>query len=268
MIQPEDPPGFIVRTEAQKAASNNGYRLIRGIEGGWLCFASTTAKGQVWIASVSKSGPWLLSIGRPEVGAEIELPSTSATIGPGAVTFVFDNLEGLYGALDRVYRLGLSLPDVPFANFRAAVQNLSRATEIERLVIQRIGQDVFRQALMNYWGGRCPLSGITDTALLRASHIVPWAECATDEQRLDVHNGLLLSALWDSAFDAGLITFEDDGLVLFSPELSAEACSGLGLAKEPKLSGLTSAHRLNLKWHRARYAPRDGWMTPTGATGM
>ena len=51
------------------------------------------------------------------------------------VTFVFDGLEGLYSALDRAYRLSLSLPDVPFANFRAAVQNLPRSTEIKRLII-------------------------------------------------------------------------------------------------------------------------------------
>src|SRR3977135_1680410 len=69
---------------------------------------------------------------------------------------------------------------------------------------------IFRDALMDYWGGRCPLTGITEPALLRASHIVPWAEC-DDAQRLDVHNGLLLSALWDAAFDAGLISFADDG---------------------------------------------------------
>ena len=43
---------------------------------------------------------------------------------------------------------------------------------------------------MKYWRGRCPLTGITDPALLRASHIVPWEECETDAQRLDVHNGL------------------------------------------------------------------------------
>ena len=41
----------------------------------------------------------------------------------------------------------------------------------------------------DYWGGRCPLTGITDVALLRASHIVAWAEC-DDAHRLDVHNGL------------------------------------------------------------------------------
>ncbi len=45
------------------------------------------------------------------------------------------------------------------------------------------------------------MTGISDTALLRASHIVPWAKCSDDAQRLDVHNGLLLSALWDAAID-------------------------------------------------------------------
>jgi predicted restriction endonuclease len=77
---------------------------------------------------------------------------------------------------------------------------------------------------MDCWGGRCPLTGITETALLRASHIVPWADC-TDERRLDVHNGLLLSALWDAAFDGGLVSFADDGTVLASPQLSEKTCA-------------------------------------------
>jgi hypothetical protein len=34
VIAPENPPGFVVRTEVQKAAWDNGYRLERGIEGG------------------------------------------------------------------------------------------------------------------------------------------------------------------------------------------------------------------------------------------
>ncbi len=117
----------------------------------------------------------------------------------------------------------------------------------------RIGQDLFRQALMEYWNSRCPLTGITDAALLRASHIVPWAECATDELRLDVHNGLLLSALWDSAFDAGLISFSDGGSILISTTLSGEAHVALGLEKPPILRGLTSPHLRNLRWHRSRY---------------
>jgi predicted restriction endonuclease len=122
----------------------------------------------------------------------------------------------LHAALDRIYKLALSLPEAPLDRFKAKTANLPRVTEAERMVIQRIGQDVFRDALMVYWGGHCPMTGITEPALLRASHIVAWADCS-DAQRLDVHNGLLLSALWDAAFDRGLISFADDGTVLVSP---------------------------------------------------
>ena len=97
---------------------------------------------------------------------------------------------------------------------------MPQTTEAERRIIQRVGQDIFRNRLMTYWQGRCPLTGITDPALLRASHIIAWKDCDSDAERLDVHNGLLLSALWDAAFDRGLVTFDDDGAagILAPPE--------------------------------------------------
>jgi predicted restriction endonuclease len=97
------------------------------------------------------------------------------------------------------------------------------------------------------------MTGITNPELLRASHIVPWAECETDRKRLDVHNGLLLSALWDAAFDAGLVSFGDDGAPIMSTRVSEAAASALGLRVDGKLTGLTDAHRENLAWHRAQY---------------
>lgn len=251
MIALEDPPGFVVRTEAQKAAWDNGYRLERGAESGWLHYASTTAPGSIWIAGTSDHGPWLLSLDHSGVVAEIgALPSSPAS-GPGLATFVLTNLTELHAALDRVYRLATSLPEAPLDRFKTKTVNLPRATEAERMVIQRIGQDVFRDALMDYWAGCCPMTGITERGLLRASHIVPWANC-TDAQRLDVHNGLLLSALWDAAFDRGLISFSDDGTVLASPQLSETARKALGVATAPTLTGLRDAHRANLALHRAR----------------
>jgi hypothetical protein len=44
MMVLQDPPGFVVRTEAQKAASDNGYRLELGIKNGWLRYGSTTGE--------------------------------------------------------------------------------------------------------------------------------------------------------------------------------------------------------------------------------
>lgn len=108
---------------------------------------------------------------------------------------------------------------------------------------------------MQYWGGRCPLTGIADSELLRASHIVGWAECDDDAHRLDVHNGFLLSALWDAAFDKGLVSFGDDGTVLASPRPSSDSREALCLATTLFLLGLTEAHRANLARHRERFEP-------------
>jgi hypothetical protein len=185
------------------------------------------------------------------VAAEIGIIAASPMPGPGLATYILTNLAQLHAAVDRVYKLAVSLPEAPLDRFKARTADLPRTTEAERMVIQRIGQDVFRDALMDYWGGRCPITGITEPALLRASHIVPWADC-TDAERLDVHNGLLLSALWDAAFDRGLISFADDGTVLANPQLSESARTTLGLSGAPRLAGLREAHRINLMQHRTR----------------
>jgi predicted restriction endonuclease len=172
---------------------------------------------------------------------------------------VFPTLIGLYDALNRTWRLARSLPTAPLAQFERATAGLPRATEVERLTVQRVGQDIFRAALLDYWGGRCPLTGITDPALLRASHIVPWAECDTDAQRLDVHNGLLLSALWDAAFDAGLVSFADDGTVLTAVALSAAACAALSSSRLSSAAmALTPGHLVNMTRHRSKYGFSPG----------
>jgi hypothetical protein len=58
---------------------------------------------------------------------------------------------------------------------------------------------------------------------VRAS-VLPFLACLVvhcdDVQRLDVHNGLLLSALWDAAFEKGLVSFTDDGKLCVSSSLS------------------------------------------------
>ncbi len=74
------------------------------------------------------------------------------------------------------------------------------------------GVHIYLVEFGEYWNGRRPVTGITEPALLCASHLSHHSlgRSETDAKRLDVHNGLLLSALWDTAFDAGLISFADD----------------------------------------------------------
>jgi hypothetical protein len=53
-------------------------------------------------------------------------------------------------------------------------------TEVERMIRQRVGQNKFRDALMDYWGGACAVTGVAVSEVLRASHTKPWAECGSD----------------------------------------------------------------------------------------
>lgn len=242
----ESPQSFVVREECQKAASQNGFRRILGEADGWAAFGSTTAHGTIHLAAGGPQGPWFLALNHAGVVQELGIPQ-AAVSGPGDVRFAFDTLGALYPVLHRVYELGVSLPDAPLRAFEQRIAGLPRTTEAERLVVQRIGQDVFRSRLMDYWQGCCPLTGISDPALLRASHIIPWAECADDAERLDVHNGLLLSALWDAAFDRALVTFDDHGRPEFSSSLSEQARAELRW-HSPIL--LTDGHRRRLARHR------------------
>ena len=254
MIEIESPPGFVVRTEAQKAAFDNGFRLEHGLESGWLRYGSTTARGDVWIAGTSKNGPWFLSLSSTLIlRRRSECLCGRKRPAPARRHSFLTNFDGLYSALDRAYRLGVSLPDAPLGKFRAATEHMPQATEAECQAVRRIGQTLFRQALLDYWNGRCPLTGIADEPLLRASHIVAWADCETEALRLDVHNGLLLSALWDAAFDTGLVSFADDGAVLASPRLSSSAAVTLDLYTKRALVGLTDVHRSNLARHRLKH---------------
>ena len=114
-----------------------------------------------------------------------------------------------------------------------------------------MGQDLFRAALLDYWQGRCCLTGLVMPELLRASHIKPWALCKTDEERLDVFNGLLLAPHLDALFDGGWMTVQPDGLVLFAARLSADARQLLGIKEGMVVIGLTAVHQHYLEFHRS-----------------
>lgn len=151
--------------------------------------------------------------------------------------------------LRRAWDLSRSLPNALKKRFEVAVQAAS-ITEREATVRQRIGQSLFREGLMALWGGRCAITGLAVPELLRASHAKPWAD-ATDAERLDVFNGLLLAAHLDAAFDAGLICLSAQGQVACSPRLTDQAITLLGLAAAAKVP-LMPAHGPYLAWHREK----------------
>ncbi len=92
-------------------------------------------------------------------------------------------------------------------------------TEIARTVRARRVQSFFRAAVLASYEYRCALSGVAVQELLNASHIIPWSDDVG--RRADPRNGIALNALYDRAFDRGLITFDECLRVVLSPRLQA-----------------------------------------------
>ena len=88
-------------------------------------------------------------------------------------------------------------------------------TERKGLVTSRVGQGYFRNLLVDKYDNKCAVTKSSIHSILIASHIVPWSE-STEEERLDVNNGILLSPLYDALFDKHLISFNDDGMIVIS----------------------------------------------------
>ncbi|WP_420797094.1 HNH endonuclease [Altericroceibacterium spongiae] len=75
----------------------------------------------------------------------------------------------------------------------------------------------FRRAVLTNFNSRCCVTGISESKLLIASHISPWA--ADILNRHNPRNGLCLSATFDRAFDAYLMTVTPDLKIKFSNKI-------------------------------------------------
>ncbi|MET4478006.1 HNH endonuclease [Bradyrhizobium sp. F1.13.3] len=122
-------------------------------------------------------------------------------------------------------------------------------TTRDTLVKARIGQGRWRRDLLRHWSGRCAVTGLEVEALLRASHIKPWCD-SDNQERLDVFNGIILGPAYYAAFDAGLISFEDDGTILISPLFPATQYVVAGISSTALIPKLIDQHRAYLAHHR------------------
>ncbi len=124
-------------------------------------------------------------------------------------------------------------------------------TTREALTQARIGQGGFRSGLEERWGAKCAVTGSGVREILRASHIKSW-KLSSDEERLDVSNGLLLSAHIDALFDKGLISFDGCGDMLISNRVPESERGLLGIPA-PLQGELTNTEREYLSFHRRAY---------------
>lgn len=123
-------------------------------------------------------------------------------------------------------------------------------TEEERIIKARIGQDKFRRALLN--GQRkCVMCGMDVEELLIASHIKSWRD-STNDERLDINNGLILCVNHDALFDKNFISFNDDGKIIISKRILTQQMNLLRIDEEMKIN-FNEATKLYMKSHRLNF---------------
>ena len=245
------------RSLIEKIGNDNGFEHVISSEPGRVTLASARHANRVLIALKNDTYHVIFQSKSPTFLPELQRSFPAAVLD--ADIFQISTEADLAALLRRATSLSRALPSQAANDYQqAVVAELAKLpagivhTEVERMVRQRVGQDKFREAMLDYWGGACAVTGIAIPDVLRASHAKPWAECATDEERLDVFNGFLLSANLDALFDRFLISFDEQGALIVSPELNGIDLQPLGVLPGMKLRWINLLHEPYLQSHRIR----------------
>lgn len=251
---------LLQRALIEKAGHDHGFEYVLPDDARGVGLASALHRTQVSVAPLEYGFELVFSGAGPDL-LQAELARTFPAFASSDGGFVAINHGDLALILRRAAELARALPNQAAIDFEANVKGeLSqlaseqiRNTEVERVVRQRVGQQTLRLAMLDYWGSACAVTGITHAAVLRASHAKPWSECKSDEERLDVYNGFLLSANLDALFDRFLITFSAEGVLLVSPSILASDRTRLALDQPLRLRWLANEHARYLQFHRDRF---------------
>jgi putative restriction endonuclease len=137
--------------------------------------------------------------------------------------FISNKAELLFESEKILASLENKTLETKFADILSGTENLKGETKL-REVKTRVNQNVFRQIVLANYNTKCAISGIDLPDLLVASHIIPWAK--NEEERLNPENGICLSALYDRAYDKGLIGITDKYQIIISLVLKSNDNKG------------------------------------------
>ncbi|MGH8476997.1 MAG: HNH endonuclease [Methylococcales bacterium] len=247
------------RALVEKAGHENGFEnVLFGAHDREVLLGSARHRAEASITL--DESKWLLELKSAitkRLAPELARGFPDATLHNGK--FFVASIPELGKLLRRAARLAQALPTQAADNFESQVReelaklpvDATTGTEVERMVRQRVGQNAFRNAMLDYWGGACALTGIRVPEVLRASHAKAWADCDNDAERLDVFNGFLLCANLDALFDRFLITFDDSGKIMISTRLSRDQHAALGLNPASRLRWIANEHLIYLHYHRS-----------------
>ena len=125
-------------------------------------------------------------------------------------------------------------------------------TERKGLVTSRVGQGAYRKSILHRWEYKCAVTGFEKLDVLVASHIVPWSK-ATNDERLDPYNGILLSPTYDALFDRHFISFEKSGKIILTEKVNIDSFHRLGVTGKEVIKDFRTDNHYYLERHRDQF---------------
>src|SRR5205809_3173044 len=142
-----------------------------------------------------------------------------------------------------------TVPEPTDSEAAAAIDaTLTGPTFREQIVRARRGQGVFRANVL-LREDSCRVTRVNEPRHLKASHIKPWRD-ATDAERLDGANGLLLSPHIDHLFDEGYITFSSSQELVIVPEVRDKLLDACGIYAGVRVGDFSREQNAFLECHR------------------
>lgn len=182
----------------------------------------------VYLASVNENfAAALMHLIGPEAAFLLQ---AAQTVEPIAA----DDLDFWEGQIENTIAQNTSIPE----------------TERIALVRSRIGQGLFKDRVKKI-ETHCRITKVDNPTHLIASHCKPWRD-ATNEERLNGENGLLLTPTIDHLFDRGFIGFENNGELIISPVAHRPTLERMGIetSKIVNVGPFTEGQRRFLEVHR------------------
>ena len=158
----------------------------------------------------------------------------------------------LWGCLEETKKPSNFIYKVPALSENYITKNssiLEGNKKLEQNIIGRAAKGQFKKQVFSDWGGKCSVTSLKDQNLLSFAYIKPWGQCSHKE-RSDSSNGLLILPSLKHLLNRGFISFDDNGNILISAQISTKNKNILNINNDMHLNKVNKNIKKYLDFHR------------------
>ena len=166
--------------------------------------------------------------------------------------FTFYGEVILWGCLEETKKPSNFIYKIPALSENQTIKNNNKSEIVNKIdpnIKNKAAKGQFKQQVFMDWEGKCAVTSLSDPNLLSFAYIKPWGQCSHKE-RYDSCNGLLLLPSLKHLLNRGFISFDDNGKILISDQLSQINQDILNINTDMCLYKIDSKLKNYLNFHR------------------